>query len=250
LGVGAALGRMLSRTHWAAQGRSDQSLAMRWQAAQSSMGLVAAACVCAGLAQWWGAPAWAACLALGLTLRSATGAPWRIGQSVQQSLTRLAQVVLFALSALILLALISQSSAQLSQWDLSLLLPLVALIVCLRLFCQLLVCTLTAHWAGLRWQQGFALGLAMQPFSMTGLALLLMAWPLLMQGGALLASALVLAVLLSDVFAPLGLKVLLKQCGEMQPDDIAGMRSRNSTQAERIDTSPHANAAPWPWMPV
>jgi Kef-type K+ transport system membrane component KefB len=234
--VGAVLGRMLAR----AQPVAGSSVQAGWQAAEGSMGLVAAACVCAGLAQWWGAPAWAACLALGLTLRSPTGAAWRSGQGVQQALTMLAQLVLFALSALTLLALLTRSSTTFSQLNVAvgMLLPLVALVLLLRLSCKLLVCTLMARWAGLRWPQGFALGLAMQPLSMTGLALLLMAWPLLMLGDALLASSLVLVLMVSDVLAPLGMKTLLKRCGEIAPEEIAGMTSRSSTQALRFDNTP------------
>jgi Kef-type K+ transport system membrane component KefB len=222
LAVGTALGRLLARPAHSAQS------AWRWLAAEGSMAWVAAACVCAGLAQWWGAPAWAACLALGLSLRSPSGAAWRAGLGLQQSLTSLAQLLLFALSAAILIALALQSSSAFSQ---------VALMLLLRLVCKLLVCTLTARWAGLRWQQGFALGLAMQPLSMTGLALLLMAWPLLMQGDALMACSLVAALGLSDWLAPKGLRALLRRSGEMVPDEIAGLRSKNSTQPVRIDTS-------------
>jgi Kef-type K+ transport system membrane component KefB len=233
LAVGTALGRLLARPAHSAQS------AWRWLAAEGSMAWVAAACVCAGLAQWWGAPAWAACLALGLSLRSPSGAAWRAGLGLQQSLTSLAQLLLFALSAAILIALALQSSSAFSQVELALgmLVPLVALMLLLRLVCKLLVCTLTARWAGLRWQQGFALGLAMQPLSMTGLALLLMAWPLLMQGDALMACSLVAALGLSDWLAPKGLRALLRRSGEMAPDEIAGLRSKNSTQPVRIDTS-------------
>jgi Kef-type K+ transport system membrane component KefB len=126
--------------------------------------------------------------------------------------------------------------------------PLVALIMVLRLLGKLLVCTLTARWAGLRWQQGFALGVAMQPLSMTGLALLLLAWPALMQGDALIACSLVVALMLSDWLSPLVLRTLLQRCGEVVPEpDIAGLNSRSSTQPTRVDTSelstPSAKAA-------
>ncbi len=236
--VGAALGRLLARPKPALRNATTM-LAPRWQAAGDSMGLVAVACVCAGLAQWWGAPAWAACLALGLSLRSPTGAAWRAGQGVQQVLTTLAQLLLFALSALTLIGLMVQSSMKFANVEVAvgMMVPLVALILLLRLTAKLLVCTLTARWAGLRWQQGFALGLAMQPLSMTGLALLLLAWPMLMLGDALLASSLVVALVLSDALAPMGLRALLQRCGEIAPEDIAGMNSRSSTQPVRIDTS-------------
>jgi hypothetical protein len=236
LAVGAALGRLLARPKAPLQ---NPAVITRLQSAGDSMGLVAAACVCAGLAQWWGAPAWAACLALGLALRSPTGAAWRAGQGVQQAITMLAQLVLFGLSALTLIALMGQSSAQFASVDVAvgMMIPLVALILLVRLGCKLLVCTLTARWAALRWQQGFALGLAMQPLSMTGLALLLLAWPMLMKGDALLAISLVVALVISDVLAPMGMRALLQRCGEVAPDEIAGMNNRNSTQPVRVDTS-------------
>ena len=233
--VGAALGRLLAHR--------GQSLAGQSQSASSgsdSMGLVAAACVCAGLAQWWGAPAWAACLALGLSLRSPSGAAWRPGQGLQTALTSVAQLLLFALSALTLVALWMQGVLRFTALDVSLgmMMPLVALILLMRLCVKLLVCTLTARWAGLRWQQGFLLGIAMQPLSMTGLALLMLAWPALMQADALLACSLVVALLISDWLSPLLLRALLRRGGEIVPElEIAGMSSRSSTQPTRIDTS-------------
>jgi Kef-type K+ transport system membrane component KefB len=236
LAVGAALGRLLARPKKTPQ---NPAVITRLPSVGDSMGLVAAACVCAGLAQWWGAPAWAACLALGLALRSPTGAAWRAGQGVQQAITTLAQLVLFGLSALTLIALMGQSSAQFANVEVAvgMMIPLVALILLVRLLAKLLVCTLTARWAALRWQQGFALGLAMQPLSFTGLALLLLAWPMLMQGDALLASCLGVALVISDCLAPMGMRALLRRCGEIAPEEIAGMNSRNSTQPVRVDTS-------------
>ncbi|NJS36973.1 MAG: hypothetical protein HC765_12090 [Brachymonas sp.] len=121
---------------------------------------------------------------------------------------------------------------------LGLMIPLVALLLLVRLCGKLLVCTLTARWAGLRWQQGFALGLMMQPLSMTGLALLLLAWPLLLASDAQLALALCIALLISDAIVPRALRYLLQRCGEIAEEpDIAGMNSRSSTHPTRIDTS-------------
>lgn len=235
LAVGAALGRLLARRE-----QSARSAVASVHAGSDSMGLVAAACVCAGLAQWWGAPAWAACLALGLGLRSPAGAAWREGQGLQTSLTALSQLLLFALSAFTLLALWMQGISRFTSLDVALgmMIPMVALIMLLRLGGKLLVCTLTARWAGLRASQGFALGLAMQPLSMTGLALLLLAWPALMQGDALIACSLVVALVLSDWLSPLALRTVLQRCGEVVPEpDIAGLNSRSSTQPRRVDTS-------------
>jgi Kef-type K+ transport system membrane component KefB len=234
LAVGAALGRLLARQPAARNGQGAAS-----HVGSDSMGLVAAACVCAGLAQWWGAPAWAACLALGLGLRSPQGAAWREGQGLQVALTALSQLLLFALSSLILIALWTQGAARFTSLEVAIgmMIPLVALIVLARLGIKLLVCTLTARWAGLRWQQGFALGLGMQPLSFTGLALLLLAWPALMQGDALLAGSLVAALVLSDWLSPLLLRTLLQRCGEIAHEEISGLNSRSSTQPTRVDTS-------------
>jgi uncharacterized protein YneF (UPF0154 family) len=243
LAVGAALGRLLARKPaWDALARQPALNATARHAAShlgsDSMGLVAAACVCAGLAQWWGAPAWAACLALGLGLRSPQGAAWREGQGLQVALTTLSQLLLFALSALTLLALWMQGSARFTSMEVSLgmMIALVSLILLARLGCKLLVCTITARWAGLRVSQGFALGLGMQPLSMTGLALLLLAWPALMQGDALLACSLLVVLILSDWLSPLMLRALLQRCGEIAPEDIAGLNSRSSTLPTRVDT--------------
>ncbi len=240
LAVGAGLGRVLARQFTARDITHTGRTPAAMHAGSESMGLVAAACVCAGLAQWWGAPAWAACLALGLSLRSPTGAAWREGQGLQTALTALSQLLLFALSALILVALWMQGMMRFTALDVSLgmMIALVAMIVLLRLGAKLLVCTLTARWAGLRSSQGFALGLAMQPLSMTGLALLLLAWPALMQADALMACSLAVALLLSDWLAPWLLRTVLLRCGEIVTEpDIAGMSSRTSTQPTRVDTS-------------
>ncbi len=239
--VGAALGRLLARSNQHRnKAKAASKGALKAFAGNDGMGLVAAACVCAGLAQWWGAPAWAACLALGLGLRSPAGAAWGAGQGLQRAITALAQLVLFALSALSLVALMGQSALRFADMEVAvgMMIPLVALIMLVRLTAKLTVCTLTAQWAGLRWQQGFALGLAMQPLSMTGLALLILAWPMLMVGDALLASSLVAALVLSDWLAPVTLRALLQRCGEIVPEpEIAGLHTRSSTQPTRIDTS-------------
>ena len=242
LAVGAALGRLLAH-----RGQSAVGSSAGLQAGSDSMGLVAAACVCAGLAQWWGAPAWAACLALGLSLRSPSGAAWREGQGLQTALTSLSQLLLFALSALTLVALWMQGVLRFTALDISLgmMIVLVALILLLRLGVKLFVCTLTARWAGLRWQQGFALGLMMQPLSMTGLALLLLAWPVLMAADVQLALSLCIALFISDAVAPRALRYLLLRCGEIAEEpDIAGLNSRSSTQPTRIDTSQNPPTLP------
>ncbi len=237
LAVGALLGRMLARHGRSSLPQVRQANALH--VGSESMGLVAAACVCAGLAQWWGAPAWAACLALGLGLRSPSGTAWREGQSLQITLTAVSQLLLFGLSAFTLVALWMQGMLRITSPDvaISMMIPIVALMMLLRLLGKLLVCTLTARWAGLRWQQGFALGIAMQPLSMTGLALLLLAWPMLMQSDALLACSSVVALLLSDWLSPLLLRTLLQRSGEVTREEIIGLNCRSSMLPMRVDTS-------------
>ncbi len=247
LGVGTLFGRLLSSTKRSAKTAQHASLDLN-----RGLALVAAACVCAGLAQWWGAPAWAACLALGLSLRARASLPAVSltslpGQGLQAGITALAQLLLFALSAFSLVALILQGTNSLVQLEVAvgLMIPLVALVLLVRLCGKLLVCTLTARWAGLRWQQGFALGLMMQPLSMTGLALLLLAWPVLLAADAQLALSLCIALFLSDAIAPRALRYLLLRCGEIAEEpDIAGLNSRNSTQPTRVDTSQNPPTLP------
>ncbi len=237
LAVGGVLGRVLARHKHSSTRHAREAHALH--VGSDSMGLVAAACVCAGLAQWWGAPAWAACLGLGLGLRSPAGTAWREGQGLQITLTAISQLLLFALSAFTLVALWMQGLLRFTSPEgaISMMIPIVALIMLLRLGGKLLICTLTARWAGLRWQQGFALGLALQPLSMTGLALLMLAWPALMQGDTLLACSLVVALVLSDWLSPFLLRVLLQRCGELTPADITGLHSRSSSQPIKVDTS-------------
>jgi hypothetical protein len=221
---------------------------------------VAAACVCAGLAQWWGAPAWAACLALGMGLRSPLGAAMPIvpsaGKSLgglqahQGSLMMLSQMLLFAFSAacvviggMEIIAWLQSKNAQAIAHigsDIGVqMAAMLGLVLMLRLLCKILMCTLTAHWAGLRWQQGLALGLALQPLSMSGLALLLMALPLLGATSPVLALALWVALCVSDWLSPLALRALLRRTGELTQDEpeIAGMHSRSSTAPMQIDTT-------------
>jgi hypothetical protein len=57
-----------------------------------------------------------------------------------------------------------------------------------------------------------------------------------MQGDALLACSLLAALMLSDWLSPLMLRTLLQRCGEIAPEDIAGLNSRSSTQPTRVDT--------------
>jgi Kef-type K+ transport system membrane component KefB len=247
LGVGTMLGRLLSSAQ-----RNTNAAKLKSLDLNRGLALVAAACVCAGLAQWWGAPAWAACLALGLSLRSRASLPnvslsSLPGQGLQAGITALAQLLLFALSAFSLVALILQGTNSLVQLEVAvgLMIPLIALVLLVRLCAKLFVCTLTARWAGLRWQQGFALGLMMQPLSMTGLALLLLAWPVLIAADAQLALSLCIALFLSDAIAPRALRYLLLRCGEIAEEpDIAGLNSRSSTQPTRIDTSQNPPSLP------
>jgi hypothetical protein len=239
--IGAALGRLL-----ASPAQPLKNATKAWPGSET-ISLLAAVCVCAGLAQWWGAPAWAACLALGLGVRPKGRMVSRLHapqSGLHEGIAALAQMVLFAFSAACLIDWLLRGAASFSdlQTALGMLIPLVALIALLRLCSKLFVCTLTAGWAGLRWQQGFALGLMLQPVSMTGLALLLMALPVLMVSDALLAMSLVIALILSDWIAPMALQRLLRRCGEIaepqeEAADIPGLQSRNSVEPTRIDTA-------------
>ncbi len=238
--VGAAMGRLLVRSSRPAQAVSQE---MGWPASET-IRLAAAVCVCAGLAQWWGAPAWAACLALGLGVRPTGHTLARASastQGLQEGFTALAQMGLFAFSGALIVDGLLRSASNFSDAPaaLGMMMALVALMALLRLCCKLLVCTITARWAGLRWQQGFVLGLMLQPLSMTGLALLLMAMPVLIATDALLAASLMLALALSDWLAPTALHRLLKRCGEIAEPapEITGLNTRTSTQATRVDTS-------------
>jgi Kef-type K+ transport system membrane component KefB len=238
--VGVGMGKLLTSASRPAQGASAEA---SWPASET-IRLAAAVCVCAGLAQWWGAPAWAACLALGLGVRPVGHTLARVNaptQGLQEGITALAQMSLFAFSGALIVDGLLRSASRFSDAPaaIGMMMALVALMAVLRLFSKLLVCTLTARWAGLRWQQGFALGLMLQPLSMTGLALLLMALPVLMATDALLAASLMLALALSDWLAPTALHRLLKRCGEIAEPapEIAGLNTRSSTQATQVDTS-------------
>ncbi|MFM7330602.1 MAG: hypothetical protein ACKO1L_02910 [Brachymonas sp.] len=159
---------------------------------------------------------------------------------VQAGLTALAQLLLFGLSAVLLVSMLLRALSGVQQVEivLALMIPLIAVVLLVRLCGKLLVCTLTARWAGLRWPQGFALGLMMQPLSMTGLALLLLAWPVLLETDTQLACSLALAMVLSDWLAPMALRRLLIRCGDVLPDEpVHGLHSRTSTEPTHIDTS-------------
>jgi hypothetical protein len=241
MAIGVALGKLLARP-----AKPIKNAAKAWPGSET-ISLLAAVCVCAGLAQWWGAPAWAACLALGLGVRPKGRMVSRLHapqSGLHEGIAALAQMVLFAFSAACLIDWLLRGASSFTdlQNALGMMIPLVALIALLRLCSKLFVCTLTASWAGLRWQQGFALGLMLQPLSMTGLALLLMALPVLMVSDALLAMSLVIALILSDWIAPMAVQRLLRRCGEIaepqeEAADIAGLQTRNTVEPTRIDTA-------------
>ncbi|NJS36974.1 MAG: hypothetical protein HC765_12095 [Brachymonas sp.] len=120
LGVGALLGRLLSSKQAHHKNGASHAKPANLDL-NRGLSLVAAACVCAGLAQWWGAPAWAACLALGLSLRARASLPSVSlsslpGQGLQAGITTLAQLLLFALSALSLVALVLQGANSWCNW--------------------------------------------------------------------------------------------------------------------------------------
>jgi hypothetical protein len=107
-----------------------------------------------------------------------------------------------------------------------------------------LVCTLTARWAGLRWVQGLALGMMLQPLSMTGLVFWALAAQALAGPYAGLSHAMLLMLCASDVLAPWLMRVVLRNMREvapepvaaMPPTDYAGLNTQSSVHTMRIDT--------------
>jgi hypothetical protein len=213
------------------------------------LSMLGAVCVAVGLAQWMGAPALVACLALGLSLRRrAAQALLSDTAGAGAALSQLAQVLMF---------LVAGASLPWLQWaglqpgqdgsvlDLQVLV-LAALVLLIRLGAKLLVCTLTARWAGLRWAQGLALGMMLQPMSMTGLVFWAMAASVLAAPYAMLSHAMLLVLCISDVFAPWVMRSVLRDMREVAPApvvitnlaplDHSGLQTQTSVQSRRVDT--------------
>jgi Kef-type K+ transport system membrane component KefB len=212
------------------------------------LSLLGAVCVAVGLAQWWGAPALVACLALGLSLRRrAAHALLADLPGSGAGLGQLAQVLMFLVAG-----------ACLPWWQWAGLQPqvngsalsvqvlaLAALLLLVRLFAKTLVCTLTARWAGLRWVQGLALGLMLQPLSMTGLVFAAMAASALASTYPPLAHAVLLMLCLSDVLAPWLMRSVLRGMREVAPAPVqpislrsyhSGLHTQSSLLPRRVDT--------------
>ena len=251
--VGFALGWLLSRlygqmptaprTHGSSANIADRA---PW------LSMLGAVCIAVGLAQWVGAPALVACLALGLSLRRrAAQALVNDGTGAGAGLGQLAQVLMFLVAGASLpwLQWAGLQPGQLgSALDVQVLV-LAALLLLVRLGSKLLVCTLTARWAGLRWAQGVALGMMLQPMSMTGLVFWAMAAPALAAQQPpliMLSHAMLLMLCVSDVSAPWVMRTVLRDMREVAPApvvisnlaplDSTPLQTQSSVQSRRVDT--------------
>jgi Kef-type K+ transport system membrane component KefB len=218
------------------------------------LSMLGAVCLAVGLAQWLTAPALIACLALGLSLRRrAAQAMLSEATGAGAGLAQLAQVLMFLVAGACLPWLQwagLQPGQAASALDVQVLV-LAALLLLIRLCAKTIVCTLTARWAGLRWAQGLALGLMMQPMSMTGLVFWALAASALATPYAMLSHALLLMLCLSDILAPWMMRTVLRSMREVAPApvqpmavklDSPGLNTQSSTQSRRVDT--HADLHP------
>ena len=245
---GYALGWLLS--HMAAQrsGASGSSGATRALSnpmvasfSNEWVYLAGAVCLAVGCAQWWGISALVACLALGLSLRTRA---LQVHAHDSHAMSALAQVLLFLVAGASLPWLawagysVGTGSAQPSLTVG--VLVLAALLLVLRLGAKALVCTLTAHWAGLRWAQGLALGLMLQPLSMTGLVLWGMAASVLTGPLAMLSMVYLLMLCVSDVLSPWAMQRVLRSMREVEPAPeplvYSGLQTQSTVRAQHIDT--------------
>jgi hypothetical protein len=253
--VGFTLGWLLSRLYGKMPAAPRASSAGGNIAERAPwLSMLGAVCIAVGLAQWAGAPALVACLALGLSLRrraaqallsDATGAGAGAG------LSQLAQVLMFLVAGASLpwLQWTGLQPGQLSSALDVQVLVLAALLLLVRLGSKLLVCTLTARWAGLRWAQGMALGMMLQPMSMTGLVFWAMAAPALAAQQPpliMLSHAMLLMLCVSDVIAPWVMRTVLRDMREVAPApvvisnlaplDSTPLQTQSSLQSRRVDT--------------
>jgi Kef-type K+ transport system membrane component KefB len=249
--IGFALGWLLSRLR---QGATARRVAPPVQGAAPPvperapwLSMLGAVCVAVGLAQWLTAPALVACLALGLSLRR-RAAMVGMGDSAGAGMGQLAQVLMFLVAGACLpwlqwAGLQPEQTASGSALGLQVVV-LAALLLLIRMFAKVLVCTLTARWAGLRWVQGLALGLMLQPLSMTGLVFWALAAAALATPYASLSHALLLMLCVSDVLAPWMMRAVLRSMREVAPDahvvaapsEVAGLNTQSSLHTMRIDT--------------
>ncbi len=251
MAIGFALGWLLSRLRSGARRVGAVRTASTTGAAPDRapwLSMLGAVCIAVGLAQWLAAPALVACLALGLSMRR-RAALAHMGDSsgVGAGLSQLAQVLMF---------LVAGASLPWLQWlglqpeqagpalDIQVLV-LAALLLLIRVCAKVFVCTLTARWAGLRWVQGLALGLMLQPLSMTGLVFWAMAASALATPYASLSHAVLLMLCISDVLAPWMMRAVLRGMREVEPgpvqvvlspSDYSGLQTQSSVHALRVDT--------------
>jgi Kef-type K+ transport system membrane component KefB len=223
------------------------------------LSLLGAVCVAVGLAQWWGAPALVACLALGLSLRRrAAQALMGDMHSAGTGMGQLAQVLMFLVAGACLpwlqwAGLESVASTQEIVPAINVQVVVLALLLLVvRLFAKTLVCTLTARWAGLRWVQGLALGLTLQPLSMTGLVFWSMAATALTTLHPApymhLSHALLLMLCLSDLLAPWLMRGVLRRLREVTAQPAApavrpahsALHTHSSLAPNRVDTAADA----------
>jgi Kef-type K+ transport system membrane component KefB len=252
MAIGFALGWLLSRLRSGALRRVGAVNAVNPPGAQPDrapwLSMLGAVCIAVGLAQWLTAPALVACLALGLSMRRrAALAHMGDNSGVGVGLSQLAQVLMF---------LVAGASLPWLQWvglqpeqagpalDIQVLV-LAALLLLIRVCAKVFVCTLTARWAGLRWVQGLALGLMLQPLSMTGLVFWAMAASALATPYAQLSHAVLLMLCISDVLAPWMMRAVLRAMREVEPGpappalaptDYSGLQTQSSVNTLQVDT--------------
>jgi Kef-type K+ transport system membrane component KefB len=218
--IGIALGWLVSQINLRVPVKAVRNSRSAVGAERARWGItVGALCLAVGLAQWLRAPTLIACLALGLSLRRQTAQQMH-GEML--GLSVLVQVVIFLVAGAslpwlqwldlqkegALLGAAGTVTAAGSGVD-AVALILALILMALRLVAKTAACTLTARWAGLRWAQGWALGLMMQPFSITGLVFWAMTVPVLLPQDAVLSQAFLLMLLVSDVLAPWAMKRML-----------------------------------------
>jgi hypothetical protein len=257
--IGFALGWLLSRLRQAAAARRMAASAMPMGSFTTQvapdraqwLSMLGAVCVAVGLSQWLAAPALVACLALGLSLRR-RAALVTMGDTsgAGAGLSQLAQVLMFLVAGACLpwLQWVGLQPDQAGPALGAQALVLAALLLVIRLCAKVLVCTLTARWAGLRWVQGFALGLMLQPLSMTGLVFWAMAASALSAPYVALSHAVLLMLCLSDVLAPWLMRAVLRSMREVVPEPLqpmatkldnsgnSGLNTQNSVHSLRVNT--------------
>jgi NhaP-type Na+/H+ or K+/H+ antiporter len=252
MAIGFALGWLLSRLRTGSARRGVAAGAAHTAGSVPDrapwLSMLGAVCVAVGLAQWLTAPALVACLALGLSMRRrAALAHTGDSSGVGAGLSQLAQVLMFLVAGACL-PWLQWVGLQPDQAGPALdiqVLVLAALLLLIRVCAKVCVCTLTARWAGLRWVQGLALGLMLQPLSMTGLVFWAMAASALATPYAYLSHAVLLMLCMSDLFAPWIMRGVLRGMREVEPaplqaaaapPDYFGLQTQSSVHTLKVDT--------------